>query len=284
MNVKKVLERLTVFFIGFPATVSVIYFLPYYHFLCLHILIFAVTVTALVEIYSMLKKRVALYPFPVLLIGGSAFPVISYLNTITFFPRIDALFTVSSVIYFIFLVEIIYSFRKSFEKSIERIVSGIFMMFYPGFFLSFVLRMARWEGAAYIITLFVIIIFTCDSMAWLSGVLFGKTNKGFIPASPNKSIAGFIGGVVGSALISALTVMAFRSHISLSVFNAVLIAVATSVAGIFGDLIESVIKRSANMKDSGAIILGRGGIMDSVDSILLGAPAFYIMYLLCSGV
>lgn len=283
MNVKKLLERITVFFIGFPAILSVVYFLPYYHFLCLHILIFAVTFTAVAEIYTMLSKRVSLYPFPVLLVGGSIFPLISYLDAIQIFPRIDALFTISIGIYFIFFVEIIYSFRKPFEKSIERIVSGVFMMFYPGFFLSFVSQMTRWDGAARIITLFVIIIFTCDSMAWLSGVLFGKSNKGFVPASPNKSIAGFIGGVAGSALVAVLTVMLFRNQFSLSLFSVAIIAIATSVASIFGDLIESVIKRSANMKDSGAIILGRGGIMDSIDSILLGAPVFYITYLLCAG-
>ena len=126
-----------------------------------------------------------------------------------------------------------------------------------------------------------VIVFGTDSLAWFFGMLFGKKNRGLIKASPNKSIAGFVGGVFGTIIVVFIItrfIPLFNQYFShISNFEIFFITFITSLFAIIGDLIESVFKRSANIKDSGNLIPGRGGILDSVDSMLLAAPVFYLL-------
>ena len=118
----------------------------------------------------------------------------------------------------------------------------------------------------------------CDSFAWFFGILFGKSTRGFVPASPNKSLVGFIGGIAGSIGCGVLLKVILPEVFTISYRNLIILGLITSVAAIVGDLIESVFKRSCDVKDSGNLIPGRGGVLDSIDSILIAAPIFYIGY------
>jgi phosphatidate cytidylyltransferase len=123
-------------------------------------------------------------------------------------------------------------------------------------------------------------------LAWLTGSLLGKGNRGIIPASPNKSIAGFIGGLLGSVIVSGGAALLFPFVYSVSgitfsydiVIKIILLGFCTGVFAVLGDLVESAIKRSCGFKDSGNLVLGRGGILDSVDSIAIAAPVFFLLY------
>ena len=64
--------------------------------------------------------------------------------------------------------------------------------------LTFITRISTFEHSVLFLSLFLFLVFICDSLAWLFGVLFGKNNRGYVAASPNKSIVGFIGGYIGS--------------------------------------------------------------------------------------
>jgi phosphatidate cytidylyltransferase len=119
--------------------------------------------------------------------------------------------------------------------------------------------------------------FICDSFAWLFGMTLGKGNRGFIKVSPNKSIVGFVGGIFGSILIALLTQHFFPEILPGPFYKGIILGFVVSVFAITGDLVESLLKRSADCKDSGNVILGRGGILDSIDSLLFVAPVFYIM-------
>ena len=129
--------------------------------------------------------------------------------------------------------------------------------------------------------LFLVMVFGTDSFAWFFGMLFGKNNRGYIKASPNKSIAGFIGGIFATVIVVFLVtryIPVFSKYFShISNLEIISLTVVTSLFAIIGDLIESVIKRAVDVKDSGNIIPGRGGILDSVDSLLLAAPVFYLL-------
>jgi len=281
---KKILERLIIFFVGLPLTVCSVYFLPHYHFLVLHLIVFGFTTVAIIEVHAILAKRMAVYPVSAALVTGLIIPLIAYGNALAYFSRVSWLFGIACALYGVFCIEIIYSFSKPFEKSIERMASGVFIIFYPGFFASFVSSMTRWEEASHIISVFFLMIFTCDSLAWLCGMLFGKNNRGYVPASPNKSIAGFVGGVFAPIAVGALAYLVFPSSFGKSFSGSLLTGLCTALAAIAGDLVESILKRSAQVKDSGAVILGRGGVMDTIDSIIMGAPMFYLCYRLCIGV
>jgi phosphatidate cytidylyltransferase len=126
------------------------------------------------------------------------------------------------------------------------------------------------------------IVIANDSLAWVFGILFGKNNRNFIAASPNKSIAGFVAGLAASTLvgmgIALLFPKIFMSARFAPLVSGVILGVLTGIAGMLGDLAESALKRSAGVKDSGFIIPGRGGVLDSIDSLAFAAPVYYVVY------
>ena len=266
------------FVVGLPLVISSVYFLPYQHFLVLHLEIFAVTAFSIIEIRTMFSRKIAVYSTPVVLFAGMIIPVAAYLFMCGLFSRIGMVLIGIGALYFIFFVEAFYSFSKPFEKSIQRVCSAVFIIFYPGFLIVFLSAMTRWPSASNIIVIFLLMVFSCDSLAWLFGVLFGKGNRGFVPASPNKSIVGFVGGLTAATVVGFLAFKLFPADFGKSLSGSLVTGFCTGLAAIIGDLIESIFKRSAEVKDSGALILGRGGILDSIDSILLAAPVFYLCY------
>jgi phosphatidate cytidylyltransferase len=107
-----------------------------------------------------------------------------------------------------------------------------------------------------------------DTMAYIVGSFIGKTPLS--PISPKKTWEGTIGGIILAVLIAFLTGH-FTSGITAGWQFATIAAIA-SVAGTFGDLLESKIKRLAGVKDSGTIMPGHGGFMDRFDSLLIATP------------
>ena len=127
-------------------------------------------------------------------------------------------------------------------------------------------------------------IWVNDTMAYIVGSLIGKTPLSKI--SPKKTWEGTIGGVILSiGLIILLFTKLFRSipdDFSFYVFYGAIAAIS-SIAGTFGDLLESRLKRMAGVKDSGNIMPGHGGFLDRFDSLLLATPAVWLfVYLLYS--
>jgi len=124
-----------------------------------------------------------------------------------------------------------------------------------------------------IISIFVL-IWINDTMAYVVGKSIGK-NKLFERISPKKTIEGFIGGVVFSILFSILIAYYF---IQQPILYWVIIAAIVGVFGTLGDLVESKLKRLANVKDSGKIMPGHGGILDRLDSIIFVGPFVFLFY------
>ncbi len=114
-----------------------------------------------------------------------------------------------------------------------------------------------------------------DSMAYFVGVSMGK-NKLMPKVSPKKSWEGFWGGLAGS-IIGALSVGYFTN---IPVVPLIVLGFAGGIAGVYGDLFESALKRDAGIKDSSNILLGHGGILDRFDSAVVVAPvAIVILHL-----
>tara|TARA_B110000091_G_scaffold137798_1_gene147327 strand:+ start:113 stop:907 length:795 start_codon:yes stop_codon:yes gene_type:complete len=124
----------------------------------------------------------------------------------------------------------------------------------------------------YTILSILILIWVNDSFAFIVGKNFGK-RKLFVSISPKKTVEGFLGGLVFS-IVSGYIISTYVTYYSL--INWILIAVIVSVIGTIGDLIESKFKRQANVKDSGTIMPGHGGILDRFDSLLFVAPFVYL--------
>lgn len=122
-------------------------------------------------------------------------------------------------------------------------------------------------------------IWSNDTFAYCAGSLFGK-HKMFERISPKKTWEGFVGGAVG-----AMVVIGIFSHFvesTLPLWSWVGLAAVVVVFGTFGDLLESMLKRTLGVKDSGNVIPGHGGMLDRFDSMLLAVPAACIYLYLIS--
>lgn len=113
-----------------------------------------------------------------------------------------------------------------------------------------------------------------DSVAFYVGRSFGKHRLAPV-VSPKKSWEGAIGSVVGSVVFGCLYMGHFMP--SAALWKVSVIAIAANIAGQFGDLAESAMKRGAGVKDSGNILPGHGGLLDRVDSSLFALPVVYIL-------
>lgn len=118
---------------------------------------------------------------------------------------------------------------------------------------------------------FLIMLWSNDTGAYLSGYFFGRT-KLFERHSPKKTWEGFIGGVLIAAVAGYIISNFYRE---LSWDKWVVMAILIGCFGTLGDLVESMFKRSINVKDSGGILPGHGGLLDRFDGLLLSAPIVY---------
>lgn len=123
-----------------------------------------------------------------------------------------------------------------------------------------------------------ILIWTNDTFAYIVGKSIGK-NKLFERISPKKTIEGFIGGLLFSIFAGILISKYYINSTSINtIYIWIGIAFIASIFGTIGDLIESKFKRVANVKDSGNIMPGHGGVLDRLDSIIFVAPFVYLFY------
>jgi phosphatidate cytidylyltransferase len=118
-----------------------------------------------------------------------------------------------------------------------------------------------------------ILVWTNDTFAYLIGKNFGK-QKLFPSISPKKTVEGFLGGLFFACVASYF--IATFTETTLSFNHWLILSIIISVFGTLGDLIESKFKRQANVKDSGIIMPGHGGLLDRFDSIVFAAPFIYL--------
>jgi phosphatidate cytidylyltransferase len=120
----------------------------------------------------------------------------------------------------------------------------------------------------------VLLVASVDSFAYFSGKLFGKTK--FAPSiSPNKTWEGVLGGVIITCLLSVIYLFIVDAT-SINIVLCIIFIAILSAVSIFGDLVESMIKRFAKVKDSGNIIPGHGGFFDRLDALVVSLPLFWI--------
>jgi len=124
----------------------------------------------------------------------------------------------------------------------------------------------------YIILGSFILVWVNDSFAYITGKNFGK-QKLFARISPKKTVEGFLGGLFFSCIASYF-IAKFTGTLHFTSW--LILAIIISSIGTMGDLIQSKFKRQANVKDSGSIMPGHGGIFDRLDSMIFSAPFIYL--------
>ena len=145
--------------------------------------------------------------------------------------------------------------------------------------LTAILCLYLYELERSLILIAVMISDATDAFAFFAGKVLGR-NKIFPIISPNKTLEGTIGGVVSSVVINSLMItLIFQNSLkTLDVIMLTLMIFICAVAAVFGDLLISSIKRQANLKDTGSLIPGHGGLLDRIDSHILCIPVFFVLY------
>ncbi len=168
--------------------------------------------------------------------------------------------------------------NKSLENSLPSSAIAVLATTYVGMLSGSLIRLHNDFPEGYKLVYFLLlVVWLGDTGAYYVGKTFGK-HKLSPRISPKKTIEGLIGGVSASVITALIIHFTFFPKFPL--LHAVIAGVLLSVAGVIGDLAESMWKRSAAVKDSGTLIPGHGGFLDRFDSILFTAPILYCYWTL----
>ena len=188
---------------------------------------------------------------------------------------------VSAILLLVLMVSTLMVKDKADFKLFSFLYTGLLYIAAPLTLSSFVVldQAGQFDGRPMLA--FFIIIWASDVGAYCIGMLLGKYSKKLFPSvSPKKTWAGFWGGLVFAVLAGLILV--WTGLWTYPWYHAVILSVIMHVAGVFGDLFESQWKRVCEIKDSGNIIPGHGGMMDRFDSALFAIPAG-VIYLVIIG-
>lgn len=160
--------------------------------------------------------------------------------------------------------------RRQHSGTIVGISTTVFGIVYISWSFSFLIKIRYLDAGLGLLAALLLITKSCDIGAYLIGSRFGRHS--FVPSiSPHKTVEGALGGIV----FSILSALAFKPLLNFGYFQLVVLGLAISILGQLGDISESLIKRDCQIKDSGNIFPGMGGVLDQIDSLLFTAPVFY---------
>jgi len=173
------------------------------------------------------------------------------------------------VLVLLFLILMQFRRRNNYGVIVD-ISTTIFGILYVSWFFSFLIKIRYLPNGIGLLGTVLLITKLGDIGAYLVGSRFGKTP--LMPRiSPKKSVEGAMGGL----LFSILGALASKLFINFTYLHLISMGIFLSVLGQLGDLSESLMKRDCQVKDSGSIFPGLGGILDAIDSLLFTAPVFY---------
>ncbi|MBU5253755.1 phosphatidate cytidylyltransferase [Lysinibacillus capsici] len=230
---------------------------------------------AIVGFYEILKMK-----------GISIFSVPGFLGLITLIllvipkdwsERVVELIGYSSnlmVVYGLMMLLLIYVVLVKNKITFDEVGFILLGAFYVGLGFHYLIE-TRNVGLEYVVYC-LLVVWTTDSGAYFVGRKLGK-NKLWPEISPKKTIEGFIGGILIAVIFAVGMQLIYpfaNGYISL-----VFVTIFASIIGQMGDLVESAIKRHFDVKDSGNILPGHGGILDRFDSLLFVVPLLHFLHL-----
>ncbi|HRT99248.1 MAG TPA: phosphatidate cytidylyltransferase [Ignavibacteriales bacterium] len=262
---KNMLIRILVSIIAIPAILFIIYLgkLPFLFFVSV------IAIISLNEFYSFIKQKNIQ---PQLIIGNMSAVIILF-NT--YYHFIDLRILLLGIVFILSLIEL---FRNK-NSSIYNLGGSLIGIFYIVFFLSSLINIREFDSINYekgglLIISMIITIWSCDSAAYFGGISCGK-HKLFPRVSPKKSWEGSIFGFVFSIIAMIILQKFVIDFITLQ--QAVIMGAIIGIFAQIGDLIESLFKRDAGVKDSSNLIPGHGGFFDRFDSLIFISPIIEII-------
>jgi phosphatidate cytidylyltransferase len=157
---------------------------------------------------------------------------------------------------------------------VQELMALCFAMVYCVSFPLFMMGIREFSSGQHWLVLTLVVIWASDTFAYFSGLSLGR-HRLFELVSPKKSWEGAVGGTIGAVGVALLYAHFFLPRES-AVFI-VFVAVLLSIAGIIGDLAESLLKRACQCKDSGSILPGHGGFLDRFDGVVFALPVMFLI-------
>jgi phosphatidate cytidylyltransferase len=224
------------------------------------------------EFYGVLKKAGLQPNLPAGILNGvliySAFAASFYLDTLLMHK---AIFLLTIPLLAVFVLELYKTSANPFAN-IGYTFLGLIFTVVPFIFFHALAFVTNGPFNFHIPMAFLLMLWANDTGAYLVGRQFGRT-KLFERHSPKKTWEGFLGGILIAAIVGYIISIYFHE---LPWRNWVSIGVIIGTIGTLGDLVESMFKRSLNIKDSGGLLPGHGGLLDRFDGLLLAAPVVFV--------
>lgn len=175
-----------------------------------------------------------------------------------------------------FIALALYVFRhyQRFEAPLTVLTRGALGLVCVGFFASHLVLLRGCEDGASWLIILTAITAGSDTGAYFIGSRLGR-RKLCPNISPNKTVEGGVGGIVGG--VAAGLTFSLIFPVAAPIWFVAVLGIVLALAGMVGDLVESVIKRGFQVKDSGTLLGGHGGVLDRIDSLLLAGPVLYYM-------
>jgi phosphatidate cytidylyltransferase len=283
VNWKGFLIRALLVVVAFPVFAALIFFLPQFHHLGFNALVVFATVTGAFEMAALFRKKKIATSSLLAPILAAAFPVGAWLEVSGYITGAWMGIWLPAAVGILLMRAVFFRGGRSLSTVLAYASSSVFTFFYPGFFLAWIVRLSGLTDPSLSILLFLCLVFGNDMSAYLAGTFWGASTRLDLEVSPKKSVVGFAAGLLGSFIVVGVFTLAVPGFPRFGVAGRLVLGLCTGVTVILGDLLESGMKRSAGVKDSGGVIPGRGGMLDSVDSMLFTAPLFYFYLLLAGG-
>ena len=161
------------------------------------------------------------------------------------------------------------------DRTLVDIFASIFIIMYVPTLMGSIIKIA---DISYVWPLY-ITAWGSDTFAYLTGSLIGKNKiKSIAHISPNKTLEGSIGGIIGALILNII--YAKYAPLNINLIYVIIFSIIGAILSQLGDLVASYIKRKTGIKDFGNLIPGHGGIMDRFDSMIFIAPIFYLLSVL----
>ena len=269
--------RILLIFVAVPLLFSTAIFLHYLNYLAIAVIAAFFIVSGTYETWKLFYGKYGTGDFILVTIIAYSIPVIVYLESSNILPYGTIFYYFGVLIFIIFTYQIFNRNESSYVDINKKTSSLLVILFYPGLFFSYTIRFSTLHYPSFAIILFLFLVFFNDICAYVAGMFWGANNRNVMPISPKKSVAGFIVGFISS--IAAVSGFYFVNPLFFAgkYHYALIVGIVIGITSIVGDLSESAMKRSANTKDSGNVLPGRGGILDNIDSLIFSAPVFYFM-------
>jgi len=276
-------HRIVTVAVTLPLFFILAFLLLHFNHLSLNLVAMPASILGALEVAAFFLERgvpVSRLLFPLLSV---TLPIVAYLEIAGVVQPAFSSFWLMTLFILVLISGVLVKNEKDLSNVLQLISSSLLIIVYPALFISYIVRLSGFENSSIIIIFFLSLPIANDIMAYLAGMLLGRSTRLKLPVSPNKSMVGFIAGFLSSIGVALLFNYFFPALLMGKTSYAVLLGAVIGLLTIIGDLAESALKRSAGVKDSGKLIPGRGGLLDSVDSWLLSAPVFYYFFKMIYG-